>query len=62
MINTTKYLVESWLHFANRLLRESSVPVVLMSKEPYGPVPDHPRQQGASKQNEAMIQPDTLLY
>ena len=47
---------------ANRLLRESSVPVVLMSKEPYGPVPDHPRQQGASKQNEAMIQPDTLLY
>jgi nucleotide-binding universal stress UspA family protein len=47
---------------ANRLLRESSVPVVLMSKEPYGPVPDHPHQQGASKQNEAMIQPDTLLY
>ena len=47
---------------ANRLLRESPVPVVLIGKEPYGPVPDDPRQQAASKQNEAMIQPDTLLY
>lgn len=47
---------------ANRLLRESPVPVVLIGKEPYGPVPDHPRQQAASKQNEAMIQLDTLFY
>jgi nucleotide-binding universal stress UspA family protein len=47
---------------ANRLLRESPVPVVLIGKEPYAPVPDHPRQQGVSKRNEAMIQPDTLLY
>ena len=47
---------------ANRLLRESPVPVVLIRKEPYAPVPDHPRQQGASKQNEAMIQPGTLFY
>ena len=47
---------------ANRLLRESPVPVVLIGKEPYTPVPDHPRQQGASKQNDAMIQPGTLFY
>ena len=47
---------------ANRLLRESPVPVVLIGKEPYAPVADHPRQQGASKQNEAMIQPGTLFY
>lgn len=47
---------------ANRLLRESPVPVVLMGREPYAPVPGHPLQQVASKQNEAMIQSDTLLY
>lgn len=47
---------------ANRLLRESPVPVVLLGKEPYAPVPDHSRQQGESRQNEVMIQPDTLLY
>ena len=47
---------------ANRLLRESPVPVVLIGKEPYAPVPDHPRQPGASKQNETTIQPDTLFY
>jgi nucleotide-binding universal stress UspA family protein len=47
---------------ANRLLRESPVPVVLIGKEPYVPVPDHPRQQGAPKRNEAMIQPGTLFY
>jgi nucleotide-binding universal stress UspA family protein len=47
---------------ANRLLRESPVPVVLIGKEPHALVPDHPSQQGASKQNEAMIQPDTLFY
>ena len=47
---------------ANRLLRESPVPVVLMGKEPYAPISDRPRHQGASRQNEAMIQPDTLFY
>jgi nucleotide-binding universal stress UspA family protein len=47
---------------ANRLLRESPVPVVLIGKEAYAPVHDRSRHQSASKQNEAMIQPETMLY
>jgi nucleotide-binding universal stress UspA family protein len=47
---------------ANRLLRESPVPVVLIGKKPHAPVPDYLRQQVVSKQNEAMLQPDSLSY
>jgi nucleotide-binding universal stress UspA family protein len=43
---------------ANRLLRESPVPVFLLGKMPH----DYPRQQRVSKQNEAMLEPDTLFY
>ena len=47
---------------ANRLLRESPVPLVLIGKEPHAPVPEAPRQQGVSRQNDAMIQSGTLFY
>ena len=47
---------------ANRLLRESPVPVVLIGKESFAPPPDRSHQQSAFKQNEIVIQPDTLPY
>jgi nucleotide-binding universal stress UspA family protein len=47
---------------ANRILRESRVPVVLIGKESCSSLLDRSRSQSVSKQNEVMIQPETLQY
>jgi len=46
----------------NRILREASVPVILIRKGSYSSVPDHPRQQGTSVQKEVWAHPGTLSY
>lgn len=47
---------------ANRILREASVPVILIRKGSYGSVPERPRQQGTSLQKEVWVHPGTLSY
>jgi nucleotide-binding universal stress UspA family protein len=42
---------------ANRILRESPVPVILIGKESYASLPDRSGQQSTSTQNEAPIHP-----
>lgn len=46
----------------NRILREASVPVILIRKGSYSSVPDHPRQQGTPVQKEVWVHPGTLSY
>jgi nucleotide-binding universal stress UspA family protein len=46
----------------NRILREASVPVILLRKESWIPVPDSSLHQEASRQTEAWIRPSTLSY
>jgi nucleotide-binding universal stress UspA family protein len=46
----------------NRVLREAPVPVILLRKETWIPVPDSSRHQEASRQTEAWIHPSTLSY
>jgi nucleotide-binding universal stress UspA family protein len=47
---------------ANRILREASVPVILIRKGSYGSVPDRPSQQGTPVQKEAWAHLDTSSY
>ena len=47
---------------ANRILRESPVPVILIGKESYASLPDRSSQQSVSRQNEVMMQSEALLY
>jgi nucleotide-binding universal stress UspA family protein len=42
---------------ANRILREASVPVILVRKESHGSILDHSRQQSTSMQNDVSIHP-----
>ena len=42
---------------ANRILRESPVPVILIGKESYSSILDRSRQQSTSRQNEVSIHP-----
>jgi nucleotide-binding universal stress UspA family protein len=42
---------------ANRILREASVPVILIRRESYGSILDHARQQNTSMQNDVSIHP-----
>lgn len=46
----------------NRILREASVPVIMIRKGSYSSVPDHPRQQGTPVQKEVWVHPGTLSY
>lgn len=46
----------------NRILREASVPVILIRKGSYDSVPERPRQQGTSLQKEVWVHPGTLSY
>jgi nucleotide-binding universal stress UspA family protein len=46
----------------NRILREAPVPVILLRKESWIPLPDPSRRQEASRQTETWIQPGTLSY
>lgn len=47
---------------ANRLLRESPVPVVLIGKESSASLLNRSRQQSASEKNEVIVQVNTLFY
>jgi nucleotide-binding universal stress UspA family protein len=46
----------------NRILREAPVPVILLRKESWLPLPDPFGRQEASMQTETWIQPSTLSY
>lgn len=47
---------------ANRILREAPVPVILLRKKSWIPLPDLSRYQEVSRQTEAWIHPSTLSY
>ena len=47
---------------ANRLLRESPVPVILIGKESYSSLLDRSHQQKISSQEDAWVHPGTLAY